>query len=261
MKILAINGSHTGDKGYTHFLINKLIKGAISAGATCETIVLANHNINPCMGCRACQRSGHYLKCIYEEKDDVAMIFEKMRAADILVYATPVYIFNMTGLMKVFLDRITSTADTSKLTLSKNGLFFHHIDKQLIAKPFVLITTQDNLENETSDNVISYFRTFSRFLDAPVAGIIRRKSGGLVGHGKDIERENRYPVIQDVYSAIETAGYEVATRRRISVKTSRKASAGIIAMPWFIEFLLHFGFIRRNQLFMKRILAQSRNKF
>ncbi len=260
MKILAINGSHRGEKGYTQFLINKLFDGAMRAGANCEVVVLAKHKVNQCLGCRICQRPGHYLKCIYEEKDEVAGIFEKMRNADMIIYATPIYIFNMSGLMKIFLDRISSTADSAKLALTESGLFFHQIDRQLIAKPFVLITTQDNLENETSDNVINYFKTFSRFLDAPIAGIIRRKSGGLVGHGRDPGKENCYPVIREVYKAIETAGYEVATQGRISSGTSRKASAGIVAIPKLIEFLMHFRFFRGNHHLMNRILAQAHNK-
>ena len=43
MKILVINASHRGEKGHTHFLINKLFQGAVTAGAECEAIVLA-HN-------------------------------------------------------------------------------------------------------------------------------------------------------------------------------------------------------------------------
>lgn len=41
-----------------------------------------------------------YLKYVYHEKDDVARLFDIMREADRLIYATPVYIFTMTGLMK-----------------------------------------------------------------------------------------------------------------------------------------------------------------
>ena len=78
MKIVAINSSHRGDKGYTHFLIAKLFDGAKNAGAECETIVLAHHTINTCLGCRVCHKSNHYLKCIYDEKDDVKEIFAKI---------------------------------------------------------------------------------------------------------------------------------------------------------------------------------------
>ena len=41
MKIIAINGSHRGTMGYTHFLIEKLFEGAKKEGAECEEITLA----------------------------------------------------------------------------------------------------------------------------------------------------------------------------------------------------------------------------
>ena len=54
MKIVAIDGSHCGNNGYTQFLIDKLLEGADKAGAQCETLVLTEHNINRCLGCRVC---------------------------------------------------------------------------------------------------------------------------------------------------------------------------------------------------------------
>ncbi|MCD4697436.1 MAG: hypothetical protein K8S16_14475 [Bacteroidales bacterium] len=45
MKIVAINRSHTGKRGYTHFLIEKLFKGAKQEGAVCEEITLAGKEL------------------------------------------------------------------------------------------------------------------------------------------------------------------------------------------------------------------------
>lgn len=256
MKILAINGSHRGRNGYTQVLIEMFFEGARQLDAECDTIVLKDLKINQCLGCRVCHKSEHYLKCIYDEKDDVKGIFDKMREADILVFATPIYIFSMTGLMKIFLDRITSTGDSSIMTTSNSGLFFHHIDKKLISKPFVLITTQDNVENETSKNVESYFRTFSSFLDAPFVGYIRRKSGALIGHGKDLEKEKQHPLIITVNESIKKAGYETVKYGFIKKKTENQCNRKIIPIPWIIEFLLRFRFLRNNKVFMAKLLAE-----
>ncbi len=48
MKIIAINGSHRGENGYTEFLLNKLFQGAEEAGADCEIIHLAKMKMNRC---------------------------------------------------------------------------------------------------------------------------------------------------------------------------------------------------------------------
>jgi putative NADPH-quinone reductase len=253
LNIIAINGSHRGKNGYTQFLINKLFEGAKKAGAQCDTIVLADHKINECRGCRACHTEKYYLKCIYNEKDDVKEIFDRMRNADILIYATPIYIFHMSGKMKVFLDRITSTGDSSIPFLSDSGLFFHDFDPKLLSKPSVLLTCQDNIENETSINVELYFKTFSRFLNIPIAGILRRKSGALAGHGKDPEKESKYPGIKDVYNAYIKAGEELVKYRKLSKSTQKTANQNIITMPALVEFMLKFGFIRKNKKIMNSI--------
>ena len=57
-------------------------------------------NYRFCLGCFACQRTG---KCVI--KDDMAEIVPKMEQADVLVFATPVYYYEMSGQMKTLLDR------------------------------------------------------------------------------------------------------------------------------------------------------------
>jgi len=247
MKILAINGSHTGKRGYTHFLIEKLFEGAKNAGADCEEITLAKLKINICKGCGVCNTEKHLLKCIYEEKDDVAMIFNKMREADIIIYATPIYVFNMSGLMKVFIDRINATGNSKEFKLSESGLFFHHISKDIYSKPFVTLICHDNFENEMSKNVISYFKTFSKFMDAPQVGTIIRRSGKVTGHGKNPEKEKQYPKILESYQALKLAGKELVTKGKINRKTQKTASQDIIPVPFF-SILKNFKGFKKKAL-------------
>ncbi|MBN2664097.1 MAG: flavodoxin family protein [Bacteroidales bacterium] len=245
MKILAINGSHSGKRGYTHFLIKKIFEGATKAGADCEEITLAKLTINMCKACGVCNTEKHLLKCIYEEKDDVAMIFYKMREADIIVYATPIYVFNMSGLMKIFIDRINSTGNSSDLRLSESGLFFHHISKDIYSKPFVTLICHDNFENEMSKNVVSYFKTFSKLLEAPQVGTIIRRSGKITGQGKSKEKEEQYPKISESYKAIEHAGNELVIKGKISKKTQKIASQDIIPVPFFSILKKFKGFKKK----------------
>lgn len=247
MKLVAINGSHRGTRGYTHFLIEKIFRGAREKGATCEEITLAELKINICKGCSVCNTEKHLLKCIYKEKDDVAMIFDKMSEADILIYATPIYVFNMSGLMKVLFDRMNSTGNSSDLRLSESGMFFHHISKDIYSKPFVTLICHDNFENEMSKNVVSYFRTFSKFMDAPQAGTIIRCLGKLTGHGKNSEKEKQYPEILESYKAIELAGKELVTKGKISAKTQKTASQDIIPVPFF-SILKNFRRVKKKAL-------------
>jgi multimeric flavodoxin WrbA len=233
MKILAINGSHRGDKGHTHFLIGKLLQGATATGAECQTIALAKLKINRCLACGQCHTDGHRLQCVYDDKDDVRTVFQKMAGADILIYATPVYVFGMSGLLKTFIDRMNATGDTFDLRMSKRGLMFHHIDRAICSKPFVVLVCCDNLETETPKNVLSYFRTFSRFMDAPQVGTLVRNGGRMSGYGGDPDRQEKFPKILEVYAAYEQAGRELAMEGQIRHATQRRANQEIIPVPFF----------------------------
>lgn len=243
MKILALNGSHRGQKGCIQWLLDKLAEGALGAGAEFETIVLAEHHIERCTGCEACHAPGQHLHCIYQNEDDVQSIFDRMKAADILIYATPVYIFSMSGLMKTFLDRFNSTAGSNELCVTKSGLFFHNIDKAIYSKPFVVLTGCGNVEAETVRNVISYFQTFSRFLDAPIVGTLARKSIGMMEAARTESLEQK-PVILDVVKAYVQAGRELATLGKITNKTQKRANQHILGVP-FLNLFMKFPFLKR----------------
>jgi multimeric flavodoxin WrbA len=241
MKILAINASHRGDKGYTRYLLDLLGEGAMEAGAAYEVVTLARLRLNRCLACDACQRdvrlpidpqtfSSH---CVWDAKDDVRAVFDKMIAADLLIYATPVQVFGISSLMKTFLDRLYAAGNASELCVADSGLLFHFVDHRVASKPFVSLVCCDNLEAETPKSAIEYFRTFSRFMDAPLAGELVRNGGVLVGHGRDPEASQRFPRIRDIYAAYQEAGRDLACCGRIRRSTQRQANQEIIPVPFF----------------------------
>jgi multimeric flavodoxin WrbA len=247
MKIVAINASHRGDKGHTHFLIDKLFQGATAAGAGVEEVILAELKVNRCLSCGRCHTEKHHLQCVYDGKDDVRAVFQKMAEADVILYATPVYVFSMSGLLKNFLDRMYATGDIFDLRLSESGLMFHHVDRAISSKPFVVLVCCDNLEAETPRNVLAYFETFSRFMDAPQVGVLVRNGGRLSGHGDDAEKAKKVPKIFKVYEAYTQAGRELAIEGRIRRATQRQANQEIVPVPGFgLLKRLPFRFLKRE---------------
>ena len=101
----------------------------------------------------------------------------------------------------------------------------------------------DNLEDETPKNVVSYFETYSRFMDAPRVGLLVRNGGALTGHGKDPEKEKKYPRIAKIYDAYVNAGKELATVGRISRATERRANQEVIDVPFF-KYLKHLKSVK-----------------
>ena len=264
MKILAINGSHRGDSGHTRFLLDLLGEGIHAAltpdpspfgrGGNYEIVSLAKHKINRCLACGKCHGQEHHLQCVYQEKDDVAEILAKIAAADLVIYATPVYVFGISGLLKTFLDRMYSTSDVYQMRVTKSGLFFHHVDEHICSKPFVALVCCDNLDPETPRNAREYFRTFGRFMDAPQVGELVRNGGRLFGHGHDPKAAERFPKVAEVYAAYRQAGRELAESGRISAATQRRANQEVIPVPFF-------GLLKRLPPFKRVMVTKAREFF
>ena len=86
--------------GNSEILAQAFGDGAKAAGNEVEVISLRDKNLLFCKGCLACQKTG---RCIL--KDDAAEITGKMQAADVLVFATPIYYYSVSGQLKTMLDR------------------------------------------------------------------------------------------------------------------------------------------------------------
>jgi len=108
MKITSFNGSPKGEKGNTHVMVKAFLEGAEKAGAEVENIFLAEKDIGNCRGCYGCWMKTPG-ECVL--KDDMAELLEKFVSSDIVVYATPLFIDNVSGIMKNFMDRLIPVGD------------------------------------------------------------------------------------------------------------------------------------------------------
>ncbi len=238
MKILAINSSHRGRSGCTQLLLDKLAEGATACGAEFETVVLAEQKINRCLACDFCNKPTTFGRCVHDGQDDVKAIFERMRAADIIVYGSPVYVFGVTGLLKTFMDRFNCTGTEPGLCMTKSGLIFHHVDKKVIGKPIVVMTLCANIEQETVKNTLAYFQTFARYTDAPIVGTLVRKMAMQLEKQED-------PLVQAVLAAYVQAGRELALGGKLSRNTEKAAAKPLLKIP-FLNLLLHFRAFKRR---------------
>ena len=107
MKIVIINGSPRTD-GNTSKMCEAFSKGALEAnpGAKIITYSLYNYTYKGCIGCFACKlKNGKsYGKCNLQ--DNLSPLLKEVSGADCLVIASPIYLMDVTGAMKSFLERL-----------------------------------------------------------------------------------------------------------------------------------------------------------
>ena len=98
-KVLVLSGSPRKN-GNSDMLCDAFVKGAEKAGHLTEKVFIQNKKIFPCLACYGC-RNTHL--CV--QKDDMGEILEKMVQADVIVLATPVYFYSLSGQLKTLIDR------------------------------------------------------------------------------------------------------------------------------------------------------------
>lgn len=101
-KVLVISTS-LRERSNSEALADSFLSGAADAGNYTEKITLKGKSIAFCKGCLACQKTQ---KCVIQ--DDAPEIAEKMRHADVIAFATPIYYYEMSGQLKTLLDRANS---------------------------------------------------------------------------------------------------------------------------------------------------------
>ncbi len=155
--------------GNSETLCKQFAKGAEEAGHTVEMLNINDYDI------RFFDKE-EYVRGDDTDNDDAVRIIRKMEHADVIVLASPVYFYSMTGQMKALIDRT-----------------YNH-EKNLVEKEFYYIVTSIDREPEALDGTIEGFRGFARCLYKSVErGIVHgngaRERGAILKH----------PAMQEAY--------------------------------------------------------------
>ena len=182
MKIIGINGSPRGERSATLQLIAAVREGAKEKGAGVDVVNLVDLDIRFRNACSACFQEG---RCA--EEDDFPKLYAKIKAADGLVLGSPVYIDQITGQMKLFIDRMADGIQCQAFT-GKYGCS--------------VSTSGDHAEQA----VVGYLNHFLQMLGAtPVGGV-------GVATGKDPDALARAK--EDAHELGKTLAEAIRTRRQ-----------------------------------------------
>lgn len=157
-KVLVLMGSPR-KHGNCDRLSDQFLRGAEEIGCQTEKVYLKEKEIRDCLGCCACQKNGGV--CV--QKDDMGELYEKMKGADVIAFAAPVYFYTWNALMKRALDR----------TIAVEGA--------LTNKTFYLISAGQAPDEQYMTTMIDSFRKYIGCF----RGEGNREGGYVFGCGTD----------------------------------------------------------------------------
>ncbi len=227
MKVIAFNGSPKMDKGNTALILEPFLDGLREAGAEVELFYTKKLDINPCQGEFNCwlKTPG---KC--HQEDDMQMLHPKLRAADVWVFATPVYVWGVTGPLKNLMDRIIPLVEP--FIVVHDGHCSHPLRPDTKRSKIVLVSNCGFWEKDNFDPMLAQFQTLCRVIGFEFAGALLRPAGPLLAALLEMGAP-----VRDVLEAAREAGRQLAQEGVISPAILDVVSRDLMPMDMYLTLL------------------------
>jgi multimeric flavodoxin WrbA len=199
IKVLIVKGSPR-ERGNSAALADQVAAGARAAGAHVESIYLHALEIRPCDGCDFCQGAAD-MGCAID--DDMQILYPKIREADAVVYASPVYWFTVSAQLKLFMDRCYALGGGSDYVAN------HALSGKRIG--IVLAYGGDDPFDSGAINAIRMFQDVFAYIPAEIVGMVY----GCASEAGEIQRNKELMV----------KAFELG--RRLGSKSDRGESDGL----------------------------------
>jgi multimeric flavodoxin WrbA len=157
-KLILILKSSPRTKANSSILADRVSEGALEAGAQVETFDLSKMAIQPCDACDGCRGSTGDNACILN--DDMTLLYPRLRQADAIGLASPIYWFTFSAQLKLCIDRWYAME-----TPQGNALQ---------GKTLGIVLTYGDSDPYTSGaiNAIRTFEDIARYLKMDIAGMV-----------------------------------------------------------------------------------------
>ena len=190
--VVVVSGSVRMEESEGAAVLAPFIEGMKAAGASVELVYVKRLKIKPCMGDFQCWDE---LPGQCRIKDDMQALYPRLRSADILVLATPVYV-PLPGEMQNFMNRLVPLIDP--YLLKRGDRTRARPNKDVRIRKIVLVSTCGWWEKGNFGTVVRIVREFSRDIGIEFAGAVLRP------HAQWLAREKTKA--EDVMSALRLAG-------------------------------------------------------
>jgi len=225
MKVLAFNCSPRMNKGNTALILNPFLEGMKEVGAEVELFYTRKLKINPCRGDFICwlETPG---QCW--QKDDMQMLYPKLREADIYVFATPVYVDGISGPMKNLLDRIIPLVQPFfKL---RDGHCRHLVRDGHKRGKVVLVSNCGFWEMDNFDPLLVHTKAFCKNAAMEFAGALLRP------HGEALRPMMKLGIsLDDVFDAAKDAGRQLVKDGKMSTETLNIVSRELVPLELYVR--------------------------
>lgn len=217
MRIVVINGSPKGKDGNTNVIVESFLKGAREAGAEARNIFLTEKEIKHCRGCHICWTRGPG-QCVIA--DDTLEVLTEMGNADIIVFASPVYFGNISGMLKTFMDRMTMIGSPHTSESGKTDDQRAKPPEQNIPK-LMMISSCGFSDRSEFDVTSLWINKVAQKMNMELIGEIYTGNGNALSASS----ETSDPGIISFLQLVETAGKEIATGMKPSGDTGNKSES------------------------------------
>lgn len=207
MKFTAFNGSPAGGKSAAGRMLGVFLAGAARAGAETELYHLGDYSIGQCV-----------------QHDDMEKLLRAYRSADVVCFGSPVYSWNMTALLKNFVDRLIPLK--SPLLTEQNGSF-DMADAAPRQQRFVAVSNC-GFPGENNFSIIR--AAFS--CCAPSLEIYRNCGKLLVSKQESVQER-----VRAYLQAVEQAGYEFAAYGEVTAESRTQLDAPLMSAAEYVQFL------------------------
>jgi multimeric flavodoxin WrbA len=205
MKAVAINGSPRKGKGNTGMMLNAFIKGIEETDAQVDVFYTKNLKPKPCTG---------EMKCWWKTpgecyiKDDMQKVYPKLREADVLILATPVYI-PLPGEMQIFINRCCPLVNPPLET--RDGRTRARLHDSVKLRKVVLVSTGGWWEKENLDTVVHIAKELADNMSIEFTGAVLRPHAFLMKKKGELTEEGTM-----IIDEVKKVGYDFAESGELS---------------------------------------------
>jgi len=218
-KAVAINGSPRMEKGNTAMVLTPFIQGMMDAGSDVELLYASRLKVKPC----TCSEMYCWHKkpgecCI---KDDMQLLYPKLREADILILATPVYI-PLPGEMQNIINRLCPLLDP--FLEFREGRTRARFRKDVEIGKIVLVSTGGWWEKANFGTVVRITEELAEDASVEFAGAVLRPHAFLMKEEGKLTEDG-----EAVLNAVRRAGYELVKEGVMTKETLETISRPLIS--------------------------------